>query len=178
MTYCTLQNLITRFSVDEIAQLAAPKSVRYIGEAASASALAATFPAVIKDDLAYVGLETVFYLYSGTTWAISPLAKVTTAITDAQAEIDGYLTSYLPLVIVSGNLVRIACDIARYYLYDDAVTEPVQTRYDQAIKYLSQVAKGQISLGPDTTGTLATSTNDSVEFISVTPIFGRDGGGY
>jgi len=100
------------------------------------------------------------------------------AIADATAEINGYLTTYLPLANVPANLVRIGCDVARYYLYDDAVTDQVQTRYDQAIKYLSQVAKGQISLGPDATGTLATSTNDSVEFISVTPIFGRDGGGY
>jgi len=100
------------------------------------------------------------------------------AIADATAEINGYLTAYLPLVSVPANLVRIGCDVARYYLYDDAVTEQVQTRYDQAIKYLSQVAKGQISIGPDVTGTIATSPNDSVEFVSVTPIFGRDGGGY
>ncbi len=100
------------------------------------------------------------------------------AIADATAEINGYLTAYLPLATVPANLVRIGCDLARYYLYDDAVTEQVQARYDQAIKYLVKVAEGKISLGPDVTGTVAVSTNDSVEFIAVTPIFGRDGGGY
>jgi len=100
------------------------------------------------------------------------------AIADATAEINGYLTAYLPLATVPANLVRIGCDLARYYLYDDAVTEQVQARYDQAIKYLVQVAKGQISLGPDVTGTVVDSTTNSVEFVAVIPIFGRDGGGY
>lgn len=100
------------------------------------------------------------------------------AISDADAEINGYLTAYLPLASVPANLVRIACDITRYYLYDDAVTDQVQLRYDQAIKYLVQVAKGMISLGPDVTGAVADSTNNSVDFTVSPSVFGSDAGGY
>lgn len=98
------------------------------------------------------------------------------AIADATAEIDAYLTGYaLPLATVPANLVRIAGDIARYYLYDDAPIEQVQLRYDNAMKYLVQVARGIISLGPDATGTVATSTNNSAQFESSPSVFGRDG---
>lgn len=102
-------------------------------------------------------------------------AVLNQAISDADAEINGYLTAYtLPLATVPANLVRIACDVTRYYLYDDAVTEQVKTRYDSAIKYLVQVARGLISLGPDTAGTVAATTNNSAEFASSPSVFGRD----
>jgi len=96
------------------------------------------------------------------------------AIADAEAEINSYLTGYtLPLATVPANLVRIASDIARYYLYEDRVIEQVQTRYDAAIKYLTQVAKGTISLGPDTSGAVAAVASDSAQFESSASVFGR-----
>jgi phage gp36-like protein len=74
------------------------------------------------------------------------------AIADADAEIDGYLVAYVPLAIIPANLVRIACDIARYYLYDDLVTDQVRARYKDGVAYLMKVAEGKISIGPDVGG--------------------------
>lgn len=101
-------------------------------------------------------------------------ATLNKAISDADAEINSYLTAYLPLANVPANLVLIACNITRYYLYGDTVTELVQTRYDSAVKYLTQVAKGVISLGPDTSGTVMATTENSVDFSSSPSVFGRE----
>lgn len=102
-------------------------------------------------------------------------AVLNQAIGDADAEINGYLTAYtLPLAVVPANLERIACDMTRYYLYDDAVTDLVQARYDAAVKYLMQVAKGVISIGPDTTGSIPPATSNSAEFSSSPSVFKRD----
>lgn len=79
---------------------------------------------------------------------------VASKLADADAEIDGYLAGRytLPLTTVPEALRRIACDIARYHLYDDRVTEAVQKRYDDAIKFLRMVAKSEVQLGVDTGG--------------------------
>ncbi len=77
------------------------------------------------------------------------------ALADADAKIDGYLASRytLPLATVPGSLVRIACDIARYFLYDNHATEEVRNRYKDAEKFLVSLGKGEITLGPDPSGT-------------------------
>ena len=78
-------------------------------------------------------------------------AVVDGALADADAEIDGYLVGQylLPLASVPKNLVALACDIARYKLFDDRATEQVRQRYDDAVKYLRSVGKGELSLGLD-----------------------------
>jgi len=97
------------------------------------------------------------------------------AISDAEAEINSYLTGYaLPLATVPANFERMACDMTRYYLYEDRVIEQVKKRYDDAIKYLTQVGKGVIQLGPDTAGTVAEVASDSAQFSSSPSVFGRD----
>lgn len=97
------------------------------------------------------------------------------AIADADAEIEGYLTAYqLPLAAVPANLERIACDIARYYLFSDIKNDLVQSRYDNAIRYLNLVAKGVVNLAPDTSGTVVEESSNSVEFSSSPLVFGRD----
>ncbi|MDF1583892.1 MAG: DUF1320 family protein [Methyloprofundus sp.] len=84
------------------------------------------------------------------------------AINDAGAEIDGYLSRYtLPLSPVPTVLVRSCCDIARYYLYDDAMIDIVEKRYLAVTAYLLQVAKGAISLGVDNTGAAPISNNSA-----------------
>jgi phage gp36-like protein len=82
------------------------------------------------------------------------------AIVDAAAEMDGYLQGRyaLPMTVVPDSLTAYACDIARYRLYDDRVTERVADAYDEAIKYLMDVAKGSISLGVDQAGQAAPGT--------------------
>ncbi len=103
-------------------------------------------------------------------------AVLAQAIADADAEINGYLTAYpLPLAIVPANFARIACDITRYYLYDDAVIAAVKDRYDSAIKYLAQIAGGKISIAPDTSGAVVATARAEVEFQSSAPVFVRGG---
>ena len=97
------------------------------------------------------------------------------ALSDADAEINAYLTAYaLPLATVPANLVRIAGAIARYYLFSDQATEQVKTRYNDAIKYLQLIGKGQLSLGPDVAGAVSPVVSNAVEFTSSPSIFGRD----
>lgn len=78
-------------------------------------------------------------------------AAVAKALADADAEINSYLAGRytLPLAQTSDELERLACDIARYHLYDTSATEAVKTRYDDAVKKLRDVARGVASLGID-----------------------------
>lgn len=76
---------------------------------------------------------------------------ITRALADADAEINGYLaTRYtLPLSPLPAALEKLACDIARYRLYEDRVTETVAQRYKDAIRFLQEVASGKVTLGID-----------------------------
>lgn len=97
------------------------------------------------------------------------------AIADADAEINGYLNAYaLPLSVVPANLIRIACDITRYYLYDDQDIETVTKRYDSAIAYLRMVASGKISLGADVAGNVPAEATGSPWIASDEPSFVSD----
>lgn len=109
---------------------------------------------------------------SGAIDAVVVAAK----LADAGAEIDGYLAGRytLPLVPVPLTLQRIACDIARYHLYDDRVTEAVAKRYNDAIKFLTGVSKGDIQLGVDAGGTAPPSAAGAPEFTACDPVFTRD----
>ena len=76
-------------------------------------------------------------------------AVINRALADADAEIDGYLaTRYaLPLPTVPPVLARIACDIARYRLWEDRASEEVRRRYEDARRILESIANGRVSLG-------------------------------
>lgn len=73
------------------------------------------------------------------------------ALADADAEINGYLSVRytLPLAPAPTVLVRLAADLARYYLYDDHAPEQIKQRYDDAVKFLRAVATGTAQLGTD-----------------------------
>lgn len=73
------------------------------------------------------------------------------ALIDADARIDGYLSGRYktPLTTVPRLIVGISCDLARYFLYDDIATDGVKKRFDDAIKLLESISKGNISLGVD-----------------------------
>lgn len=75
-------------------------------------------------------------------------AVLAQALDDATAEIDSHLAFryQLPLAVVPAALVRIACEIARYQLHADAPREAVKDRYDNALRFLRSVAKGEIRL--------------------------------
>jgi len=132
MTYCTKQNMIDRFTEDELIRLTDRPLLLSINDA-----------------------------------VLNP------AIADAEAEIDSYLSRYpLPLATVPTVLIRLSCDIARYYLYDDQATEQVTRRYDAAVKFLLAVSKGQINLGTDANGT-ATASENFAQMQSEGHVFAR-----
>ncbi len=75
-----------------------------------------------------------------------------TVIADAISFADSHIDSYLrekytvPLAILPANLRGMACDFARYRLYQDQPTELVQSRYDVGCFYLKDVARGLVML--------------------------------
>ncbi|MDC5071484.1 gp436 family protein [Acinetobacter baumannii] len=77
--------------------------------------------------------------------------KLNKALQHANSQIEGYLVSRykLPLQTVPPFLESIACDMARYHACTGAFSEndPIRTRYDDAIKTLKEIAKGNVSLG-------------------------------
>lgn len=95
------------------------------------------------------------------------------ALDDANAEVDSYLATRYPVPPdpVPTLLARVACDIARYRLYDDAAPEEVRKRYDDAARILARLASGEISIGP----AQSTPTHpQTVTVVGGTPaVFGR-----
>lgn len=103
-------------------------------------------------------------------------AVLDAALADADSMIDGYLaTRYtLPLASPPTVLARIACDLARYYLYDDKAPPQVAERYQAAVAFLKSVSRGEVTLGvPAVTDGAATGT---AEMQSGGRVFGRDQG--
>ncbi|RXE49211.1 gp436 family protein [Chromohalobacter israelensis] len=77
-------------------------------------------------------------------------ALIERACDDAAGEIDGRIAAggySTPLASVPRIVTAYACDIARYRLYDNRATEQVTKRYEDAIRFLRGVARGEVSLG-------------------------------
>jgi phage gp36-like protein len=105
---------------------------------------------------------------------------LTRALTDADAEIDSYLAARYKTPLASpGEIVkRVAADIARFRLYDDRATTEVRNRYNDAVAWLKDVAKGIVTL-LDAAGSPAESAADEVlnaapAATNKTVIFDRD----
>lgn len=100
------------------------------------------------------------------------------AIADAGAEIDGYLAGRyrLPLASVPVLLQRIACTMVRFYLHTVAAPEDVRKGYDDAVRTLKGISRGEIALGLDAVGAKQPSLG-GVESKSGGKVFGRDNGG-
>lgn len=90
--------------------------------------------------------------------------KLNRAISDADGEIDGYLASRFgsPVSPIPKSLVRVACDLTRYYLHDDHASDHITDRYKNAIEFLKGVAAGRISIGVDELGDKPSSNNATV----------------
>ncbi|GLX85058.1 hypothetical protein tloyanaT_13100 [Thalassotalea loyana] len=75
-------------------------------------------------------------------------AVIVKALEDASAEIDTYISAVHPLPLQEPPLalIRRCCDIARYTLMDDQPTDAAEKRYDQAVSYLKDIAKGLVNL--------------------------------
>jgi len=97
------------------------------------------------------------------------------AIARADAEINSYLLAYLPLTEVPANLVYLACDITRYYLYMDQMIDRVETLYKAAVSYLNLVATNKIPLTLSVVGIPVQTSLASVAYIAVdADQFGKD----
>jgi len=112
------------------------------------------------------GQEELEQLAPSDTGAVDQ-GKVESALNDASAEMDTYLGSVytLPLSDPNPYLKTICCDITRFRLWDDAVSEEVRKRYEDAVAWLKKVVKGDVSLGIENTeevfhATTSRSTSD------------------
>lgn len=96
------------------------------------------------------------------------------AIADADALIDGYLAGRyaLPLASTPTALERAACDVARYFLFGASVPDVVQRRYDDVVKFMMALAKGDVSLGMDGGGN-EVAVDSTPEFSSAESVFQR-----
>lgn len=74
------------------------------------------------------------------------------AIEDACAEVMSYLAGAGFTVLPENAILKSkACDIARWYLYENGVSEIVEKRYQAAILWLKQVQKNPAMLGSEKT---------------------------
>lgn len=91
----------------------------------------------------------------GTAGAIVD-AKLTNALQDASAEIDGYISKRvtLPLADPPRMLIVQCRDLAVYRLHSNAgrIPESVEKLREGAISYLKDVAAGKLSIGDETSG--------------------------
>ncbi|HHR6128521.1 TPA: gp436 family protein [Providencia alcalifaciens] len=99
------------------------------------------------------------------------------ALQRASAEIDGYLVGRYSLPFADGAriLTGRCCDIARYHLATAyrRLSNEIQARYDDAIRFLVKVAEGKISLGRSDNGQVIQSSSQ-MKFGSSKRQFGRD----
>jgi len=102
-------------------------------------------------------------------------AVIEQAITDASDVIDGYLAGRyeLPLVTVPNLLEQFCCDIARYKLGTNDTPEHIETRHKDAIKFLTSVAKGELSIGVNALGQDAKVQNTAT-IQSAGSVFARE----
>jgi len=96
------------------------------------------------------------------------------ALERGATEIDCFLSkrNSLPIASIPDALSYINCDIARYYLHDNGAGEDVIRRYNDAIKKLTNYAKGLIDFGLDEGGDQTTDPNAAASGISIES-FGR-----
>jgi len=129
--------------------------------------------ATTKDAIDLYGAE--YVLGSVSREAQPNKAALDKALADASSEMDTYLsTNYtVPVSPVAPVLVRYCVDIAVYVASADAgsVTEEKRKRYEDALRWLTLVARGTITV-PGTSTPSATQSA-SAEFSSATRIFSR-----
>lgn len=112
--------------------------------------------------------------------AMPPLGAIDDGVLDqalvaADAIIDPYLATagyQVPLASPPQIVSDYACDIARYRLYTAAVPEHVEKRYDDAIKFLTAVSAGKITLGA--TGASAPKSATVIQFARSPRVFARE----
>ncbi|CDI04308.1 conserved hypothetical protein [Candidatus Competibacter denitrificans Run_A_D11] len=100
-------------------------------------------------------------------------AAIEAVLTRADAMIDGYLAGRYALPLVAPYppiIVGTACDLARYWIFDDAAPEEVRKRFEFAMAWLKDVASGKAVLSlPLATAEVAAI--GSPEFSAPTRVF-------
>lgn len=98
---------------------------------------------------------------------------VNRAVEDADGIINSYLSARyeLPLASTPPLLVKLACEIARYQLYEDAAPERVKQAYEAAVKLLEAISKGVASLGLDPSSDPVPSTGGEPIFNETERVF-------
>lgn len=123
------------------------------------------------------GLQELIYLSAHDDDSLEQINRglIEQAIDDASDKIDGYLASRyeLPLITVPNLLEQFCCDIARYLLGTNDTPEHVNQRYNEAIKFLNSVAKGDLSIGVNALGEDAKVQNTAT-IQSAGSVFARD----
>ncbi len=104
---------------------------------------------------ARLGADDIARLANRDTATGEDATAITTAISDAEAEVLGYvrLVATLPLTDVPEILKRICAVIARYNLWrrDTPADHPAYIAYKDSVRELQSIASGQIAL-PIVTG--------------------------
>jgi len=89
---------------------------------------------------------------SGSLTDVTVVAVIEAALLAATEDIDSYLALRydLPLAETPGALNRRCCDIAMHYMSitSHAMTDDKETRNKAAIKWLGDVSRGIVTLGP------------------------------
>ena len=162
MPYATATDLLTRFDAAEIAQ----RVDRLVPRVVTAE--------LLRDVAAANPLSD--YTDEEAAQAGVAMIVVDRALRDAADTINSYISGRysLPLSPVPPVLERIACDLARYYLYDDQVTEPIKQRHDDCIKVLRDVQAGRVQLGADADSGAQPVSTGAAELVSGSKVWSRD----
>lgn len=162
MPYATAAELLMRFSSDEIAQ----RVDRGVPRLVTADLLAAV--ASNGDVAAFTAAELAR--------AAQSMAVVQRALQDADDTINGYISGRytLPLQPVPAVLARVACELARFYLYDDQVTDLIKDRHAANMKWLAEVSKGTVSLGADALSGVQPTSSAAAELVSGATVWKRE----
>lgn len=104
--------------------------------------------ATLQDLIARFGEDELLGLSDRARAGAIDAAVVEEALTDAAATIDSYLGGRyrLPLTAVDPRLKRVACDLARRYLYAERCTDEVLAIEKRALEWLRDVAAGKAVL--------------------------------
>lgn len=130
----------------------------------------------VDDLIQRFGENELLDLASDSTGEAIDQSVVDRAIEDAGGEIDGFVSAGgypVPMDPVPRIVTAYCADIARYRLYDDRATEQVRKRYEDAVKFLRSVARGEVKLG---TRVPAESSAGDVQFDTGRRNF--NGGGF
>lgn len=161
MPYATAADLVSQFGMEEIIQV----SDRGIPRLVTAEMM----------EIAINGGDLTEFEAEEQAATSAALSLINSKILDAESTVNGFLASRyaVPLQVVPRLVLITLCDLVRYRLHDDNATEAIKTRYDDALKMLKCISKGEINLGVDVDGNKPTAKDVAV-VESTTPVFGRD----